>query len=258
MAISMRPENKTPNEQWLQYANQGATRNKPLSSNLTGAMDFLGPMGVTMQVYSGGQDAEGPARVGSTRHDHGDAADALFFQNGRQLDWANPEDQPIFQSIVSQARNNGVTGFGAGDGYMQPGSMHVGFGDEGVWGADGAGANAAPWLRDAFNGASAGGVQRTPSYHDYGDGSGMPSPQGAPQGVSDEVFRAAYDKVQAPGGWREKMDATGSLLQDSPTDKDGKPVSESERFQAQMLAIRKSREMANAQPAQAPLKGLFG
>ena len=34
---------------------------------------------------------------------------------------------------------------------MQPGSMHIGYGNEAVWGAGGKGANAPEWLRDAYH-----------------------------------------------------------------------------------------------------------
>lgn len=140
---------------WLRYANSGAIRNQPLSADLVKALSFLPEMGLSMQVFSGGQDAEGPNRTGSHRHDHGGAGDVFFYKDGKQLDWANPEDRPIFEQVVQRARANGVTGFGAGDGYMRPGSMHIGFGNPGVWGAGGKGANAPDWLTAAFNGAPA-------------------------------------------------------------------------------------------------------
>ena len=88
---------------WLRYANQGATRNKPVSATLSGAMSFLPEMGITMEVFSGGQDGigEGDQRTGSTRHDHGDAADVFFYKDGQKLDWANPDHVPIFREIVA-------------------------------------------------------------------------------------------------------------------------------------------------------------
>lgn len=149
--------NTTP---WLRYANSGAKRNRPLDPKLVGALGFLQDMGVEMEVFSGGQvtaqeAAQGMgSRTGSVRHDHGGAGDAFFYKDGRKLDWANQNDLPIFQEIVKRARERGVTGFGAGDGYMQPGSMHIGFGSAGVWGAGGHGSNAPKWLQDAFNGSS--------------------------------------------------------------------------------------------------------
>lgn len=136
---------------WLQYANQGATRNKPLSEPLVKAMSFLPDLGVTMQVFSGGQDASGPNRTGSHRHDHGNAADVFFYKDGRRLDWSNPEDRVIFEQIVREGKARGITGFGAGPGYMRQGSMHLGFGSNSVWGAGGRGENAPSWLVNAYN-----------------------------------------------------------------------------------------------------------
>lgn len=143
---------------YIRYENQGATRNLPLDSRLVDAFQFLPELGLTMEVFSGGQPGKGSGlpRVGSTRHDHGNAADVFFSKNGRRLDWANPQDQPLFRDIVQRAHAAGVTGFGAGPGYMQEGSMHVGFGNPGVWGAGGRGANAPDWLRAAFDGSPAG------------------------------------------------------------------------------------------------------
>lgn len=141
----------TPAE-WLIYENQGATRNQPLAPELVQALSFLPELGLSMKVFSGGQPGIGEtgARVGSTRHDHGGAADVFFYRGGERLDWANPEHVPIFQEVVRRAKAAGVTGFGAGDGYMQPGSMHLGFGDPAVWGAGGKGDNAPDWLRAAY------------------------------------------------------------------------------------------------------------
>jgi hypothetical protein len=95
----------TPAE-WLIYANQGATRNQPLDPRLVEAMRFLPELGLQMKVFSGGQPGIGTsnARVGSTRHDHGGAADVFFYQGGRRLDWANPQDVPVFQDVVRRAK----------------------------------------------------------------------------------------------------------------------------------------------------------
>jgi hypothetical protein len=139
---------------WLKYNNQGATRNKPLSDKLVSAMSFLPELGVEMRVFSGGQAEKGSGgpRTGSTRHDHGHAADADFYVGGRKLDWNNPQDVPIFQEIVRRAKAAGVTGIGAGDDYMGAGRMHIGFGAPAVWGAVGKGSNAPAWLRQAYHG----------------------------------------------------------------------------------------------------------
>lgn len=141
---------------WLAYDNQGATRNKPLAPKLVDALSFLPQMGVTMKVFSGGQDETGPHRTGSHRHDDGNAGDVFFYKDGRKLDWANPQDLPIFEQIVQEGKARGITGIGAGEGYMQPGSMHIGFGTPSVWGAGGRGDNAPSWLRSAYNGAPVG------------------------------------------------------------------------------------------------------
>ena len=66
---------------WVTLANQGATRNLPigeqLQKNLQTAIAAVYGPGYRAQVYSGGQPAlgSGGARVGSTRHDGGNAAD---------------------------------------------------------------------------------------------------------------------------------------------------------------------------------------
>lgn len=149
---------------WLTYANQSAIRNDPLHPRLIEALgSFLPDLGVTVEVFSGGQEATGPNRTGSTRHDHGLAGDFRFYKNGRKLDWANPDDQPIFEEIVRRGKAAGITGIGAGPGYMEPGSMHLGFGSPVVWGDNGKAANAPAWLKAAYDGqpaASPAGVGR--------------------------------------------------------------------------------------------------
>lgn len=161
---------------YIRYANQGATRNLPLDSRLIEAFQFLPELGVSMEVFSGGQPAKGSGlpRVGSTRHDHGHAADVFFVRGDQRLDWNNPQDQAIFKDIVARAKAAGVTGFGAGPGYMQPGSMHVGYGSPGVWGAGGKGANAPSWLREAY-GMEAGPQTMMASAEPTPSGRAMPS-----------------------------------------------------------------------------------
>ena len=160
--------------EWLTYANQSAIRNDPLSPRLVDALQqALDGTGVSVRVFSGGQEAAGPNRTGSRRHDHGEAADVLVFKDGRQLDWSNPDDVPVFQAIVRRGKAAGLTGFGAGPGYMLPGSMHVGFGAPAVWGDGGKGANAPAWLRTAFYGGQQ-GVEQAEAQ----------APQAAPAGPS--------------------------------------------------------------------------
>ena len=166
----------SPEADFIRYANQGATRSQPLSPEMQKAMSFLPELGVTMEVFSGGQPGkgEGGARVGSERHDHGGAGDAFFYKGDRRLDWANPEDQPVFQEIVKRAKAAGLTGFGAGEGYMRPGSMHLGFGAPAVWGAGGSSANAPDWLRQAYEGGGQQVASLDPS-------AGMQQASAAPQ-----------------------------------------------------------------------------
>jgi len=149
---------------WILYANQGATRSQPLSDDLVQTLSYLPELGLQAEVFSGGQPTAGNGpRVGSVRHDHGNAADLFLRKDGQRLDWANPQHQPIFEQVVQRGRAAGLTGFGAGEGYMQPGSMHVGFGNPAVWGAGGKGENAPDWLRRAFGAApSGGGAPATP------------------------------------------------------------------------------------------------
>lgn len=158
---SGRQQGRAAHDDFILYSNQGAIRNKPISQQLEGALgSFLPGMGITMEVFSGGQDAKGHGhqRTGSTRHDHGNAADVFFYKDGRRLNWADPKDRPIFEEIVRQGKAAGITGWGAGEGYMQEASMHLGFGSEVVWGKGGKGANAPQWLRDAYAGAESRGA----------------------------------------------------------------------------------------------------
>ena len=123
----------------------------PLSPDLVNALSFLPDLGLTARVFSGGQPVSGQgARVGSTRHDLGGAADVMFYRDGQPISWQNPDDLPLFQEIVRRGRQAGLTGFGAGEGYMTPGSMHIGFGAPAIWGAGGQSANAPDWLREAY------------------------------------------------------------------------------------------------------------
>lgn len=139
-------------EDYIRYNNKGAVRSQPLDPKLANALSYLKDMGLTAEVFSGGQPETGPNRTGSHRHDDGGAGDVRFYKGDKMLDWANPDDVPVFQQIVQRGKAAGLTGFGAGPGYMSPGSMHLGFGTPAVWGAGGTGATAPTWLKAAFNG----------------------------------------------------------------------------------------------------------
>jgi hypothetical protein len=162
-------------------------------------MSFLGDMGITMDVISGGQEplgAPGAQRTGSIRHDHGNAADVDFYQNGRLHDWNNPADLPLLQNIVSTARSRGVTGIGAGDDYMGAGRFHIGFGDPAVWGAGGRRANAPDWLVEAYEGAAPSQPQRATPAGANNLAAMTPQMGGAPQATGNVL--AALAQPEAP------------------------------------------------------------
>ena len=138
----------------LVYANQGATRNQPVSADLAALYEQAArAAGISaVRVSSGGQDASGPNRVGSHRHDHGNSGDIQLIANGRALDFTNPQDLPIIQKFISAAHQGGATGIGAGTDYMGNKTFHVGYGAPAVWGAGGSSKNAPEWLRQATAG----------------------------------------------------------------------------------------------------------
>lgn len=139
------------NSNYLKYSNKGQTRSLPANPQLeTSISDVLASMGLTGKVHSGGQNDE-TGRVGGPRHDHGNSVDMDFYKGDRKLSFKNKEDIPVFQEIVQRLKANGVTGFGAGEGYMTDGRMHVGYGSPAVWGSDRSNATAAEWLKEAFN-----------------------------------------------------------------------------------------------------------
>lgn len=196
---------------WLRYANRGATRNQPINPHLASALEFLPEMGVTAEVFSGGQPRKGSglARVGSTRHDDGNAADMRFYKDGRQLDWGNPDDRPAFEEIVRRGKAAGITGFGAGPGYMAPGTMHVGYGAPGVWGEGGKAANAPDWLREAYGAGGApdaSSARPMPSFDSLSGGGAASAmaPQPKKAGAA-----AAIDNIAPTGGSPSGGDMAG-------------------------------------------------
>jgi hypothetical protein len=197
---------------YIRYANQGATRNQELSEDLLKRLGYLEKLGVTAEVFSGGQPAKGEGpRVGSERHDHGGAGDFRFYQGDRKLDWANEADRPIFEQIVSQGKENGITGFGAGPGYMSQGTMHIGMGNPGVWGAGGSSKNAPDWLKAAYNGAP------TPAYEGKPDviaeviAAGNPNPGTLPSPQLQSVAMATNTTTEPKSNNGILMDAFNKI-----------------------------------------------
>lgn len=203
---------------YLRYANKGATRNQPLDQSVVDKLQFLEDMGITGEVFSGGQPAEGPNRVGSHRHDHGQAGDMRFFQGGRKLDWANDADRPIFEQIAARANAAGLGGIGAGPGYMEQGTMHIGGGSPAVWGAGGKGENAPDWLRKAVGMK----IDSMPSaIGPTGASPQLPAPVDVAShpvaGVAEQAMASATPAVQpvmaqAPAAEQTMGDKLGALL----------------------------------------------
>jgi hypothetical protein len=128
-----------------------AIRKRPITDKLEKALQYASAQsGVGAEVVSGGQApiGSGGPRTGSTRHDHGNAADLKLFrtdESGKKtyLDFSNPKDRPYFEAFAKNAAAAGATGIGAGSGYMGNQLMHVGYGPVATWGG-------APWVAKAF------------------------------------------------------------------------------------------------------------
>ncbi|MGJ5175920.1 SH3 domain-containing protein [Bradyrhizobium oligotrophicum] len=137
----------------------GATRNQPITDELKRVLDAAArAAGVdTVRITSGGQDPPGPGarRTGSTRHDHGRAADLQCVVGATTLTFTDQSAPPGILTFVTAAAAAGATGIGAGVGYMGNRTIHVGFGTSVsdktrlTWGAGGRSATAPQWLRDA-------------------------------------------------------------------------------------------------------------
>jgi len=138
----------------------GKVRNKPLSAKLKSQIQQAAQAsGLDVVVYSGGQDSSGPNRTGSHRHDNGNAADIALFDGNRQLSFNDPNDLPLIRSFISNGKAAGLTGFGAGNGYMGNQHIHVDAVNPnlGYWGGqldDGTfrARNAPEWLKIAVTG----------------------------------------------------------------------------------------------------------
>lgn len=138
----------------ITYMNQGAVRNQPLDPRLVQIYQAAAAAaGIDeIRVISGGQPVTGTNRVGSHRHDLGGAGDIQLVKNGRVLSQSNAADIPFFEKFANTAVRSGAVGVGAGPGYMNPETIHVGFGSPGVWGEKGGAP--AEWLVRAAGAAS--------------------------------------------------------------------------------------------------------
>jgi len=136
-----------------------STRKLPITGKLKALLARAGAAaGIDkVVVFSGGQPATGSNRVGSHRHDFGNAADIRLIKDGKHLAHSSPNDLPYYKSFAKAAASLGATGIGAGPGYMGPTAMHVGFGPKTTWGRGGRSANAPEWLKQAVNAGWKGG-----------------------------------------------------------------------------------------------------
>jgi hypothetical protein len=128
-------------------------RKRPISPRLKALLgDAAARAGIdAVIVVSGGQTRRGTPgpRLGSTRHDAGNAADLELQIGGRTLDFTRPADQPVVAAFVEACAALGATGMGAGVNYMGRNRLHIGFGTRAVWGDGQKSATALPWLKAA-------------------------------------------------------------------------------------------------------------
>ena len=135
---TIRPSTGKVNQLQMRKA---AVRRQPISGKLKKVLDYASAQaGVEVDIWSGGQPHKGSGgkRVGSTRHDGGNAADLDLYvtENGkrRKLSSKNGKDRVIIANFIKNAAAAGATGIGTGQGYMGDGRLHVGFGRAATWG----------------------------------------------------------------------------------------------------------------------------
>jgi muramidase (phage lysozyme) len=137
---------------------QSGTRNMPIAGDVRTGLSYAAEKtGVEVEVVSGGQPTkeQGGPRVGTERHDLGNAADIKLYrrdENGNKvyITHDNPEGAAIWKEFYNRAEAAGLQGLGAGQGYMGSDMGHVGKGERAVWGATESYDSAAPWLKDNF------------------------------------------------------------------------------------------------------------
>lgn len=113
-------------EDRIVYKNQGATRNKELSTALFTVLNnaaMVTDPNMAIHITSGGQDrkGEGSRRTGSTRHDDGNAADLEVHVSGERL----PITDPLHLSFIRNAFALGAKGGSADHDYMGSYRTHL-------------------------------------------------------------------------------------------------------------------------------------
>ena len=125
---------------------EAAIRRMAIGDQLRKELEYAGSKtGLIAHIYSGGQEASGPHRTGSHRHDEGGAADLKLYDPAQKrfLDMRNPEDAKRMSAFVSYSVAAGASGVGAGVNHMGPSGIHIGGGKPATWGG-------APWIRGAW------------------------------------------------------------------------------------------------------------
>ena len=131
----------------VSYDLEGKTRDNPpnpeLMDKVSNVASTLGP-DIGVVVTSAGQPAagEGP-RVGSARHDHGNAVDFYLTRNGEQVTPA--QDPELYKNFIQQS-----SGSFPGIGHYEWG-LHVGGGQPAFWGPDKTSSSADPEFLEAYN-----------------------------------------------------------------------------------------------------------
>lgn len=111
-----RDRTRFPNTGNVVMANGGATRNMAIDSQLRSHLEGMArALGVRVEVFSGGQPERG-RRTGSTRHNHGGAADVYVYRNGRRL------TGNALAQVVNYWLSNNLGGVGYG---MAHGGIHL-------------------------------------------------------------------------------------------------------------------------------------
>lgn len=200
----------------------GGTRNLPIARTLNVQLERASAAvgDLKVEVFSGGQPSSGPNRVGSHRHDRGEAGDIQLrdIKTGKLLDMRVPADQARMARFITAAVANGATGVGAAPDYMGPHGLHVGGGNVAVWGGDQTQATAPGWVRAAFEAGRAGTpASLTPPRG--GSGGGQPdttdSDVGYGGGGDDYSDMGGGGDDTAPPGFAERMGAVEKRLIDA-------------------------------------------
>lgn len=149
--------------------NHNGIRRMPLSAALQSTISrALNGTGLNWKSHSGGQPASGANRVGSHRHDNGNASDGDFVDaaTGKTLNADAPADKQKIAAALARLKSAGIQGVGwdssaTGRGhYMGSSRFHLDVsGPAGVWGSSTRGDTAAAWVVNALGGVPQGEVQ---------------------------------------------------------------------------------------------------